>query len=797
MEKKSIAAVILCAGKGTRMNDDSKNKVCFDCAGIPVIRRIIANMRLGGVDKFVIVVGHQAQTVMDCLSGEKGVVFAYQKEQRGTGHAARCGLEALAGLGFTGRSLIAMGDKIVAPSVIEKLVAKSDAAKAVWGVQPVEANRNGGRVVVRGGRPYGVVEWADVAYQSLAGHKPEKWGGVLSSLGLNAKKSAKVLERASRIAPAGKVNLCGRDFSATELRAVPYANAGLYCFDVAAALSALDNCRADNAQGEIYLTDTLEHFAAKGQAALLEIKRAEDMLTFSTKVELRDMSRFFLKNASEYLEEIKSGGWNERFAQIYGPAAKGQAERYASLVEFFMAHNGDRKVLVTRSPGRVNLMGRHTDHRGGCTNVMTIDRDTIMVVSPRDDDTVSISNLDPAFTPAEFSISQSLELGGDAPDWLSYLEAPAVMEALAATQGHWGNYVKAAVLRFQKAVDFPLSVMDIAATGNIPIGAGLSSSSAIVVATAEAVTGLNCLNLSERAFIDLCGEGEWFVGSRGGAGDHAAMKCGRQGAITQLLFKPFSVGITVPFSNDYAVIVADSLQTAKKSEGSKDTFNAKVATYEFAFMLLRKRYPQRGWREFRELAEVVPQADIYRMLEQLPEHATRKELTELLPTQGERLAKIFATHSDPGSYDLRSVTLYGISECARASMFGQLLEKGDYALLGEMMKISHDGDRIEKRSFTDDVLEKLAKSNAPVWRECGSYLCSTKRIDEMCDLLNGTEGVMGSSIVGAGLGGSVIAIAKAECVEAAIEALNKGYYDKYGLPHCANVYRPGAGSMTL
>lgn len=54
----NTAAVILCAGKGTRMNDDSLNKVCFPCAGVPVIRRIVTEMQAGGVDRFVIVVGH-------------------------------------------------------------------------------------------------------------------------------------------------------------------------------------------------------------------------------------------------------------------------------------------------------------------------------------------------------------------------------------------------------------------------------------------------------------------------------------------------------------------------------------------------------------------------------------------------------------------------------------------------------------------------------------------------------------------------------------------------------------------
>ena len=54
--------------------------------------------------------------------------------------------------------------------------------------------------------------------------------------------------------------------------------------------------------------------------------------------------------------------------------------------------------------------------------------------------------------------------------------------------------------------------MDMVSTGNIPVAAGLSSSSAIVVAVMEALVALNCLNLTEREFIDLCGEGEWFVG---------------------------------------------------------------------------------------------------------------------------------------------------------------------------------------------------------------------------------------------------------------------------------------------
>ena len=144
----STAAILLCAGKGTRMNDDSKSKVCFDCAGVPVIKRIISSMRQGGVSRFVVVVGHKAESVMACLDGEPGVVSAYQKEQNGTGHAALCGLNALRSVGYSGPVVISMGDKIINPAVISGLLEKAGHSKAVWGVQPVAANYIGGRVVV-------------------------------------------------------------------------------------------------------------------------------------------------------------------------------------------------------------------------------------------------------------------------------------------------------------------------------------------------------------------------------------------------------------------------------------------------------------------------------------------------------------------------------------------------------------------------------------------------------------------------------------------------------------------------
>ena len=792
-------AIILCAGKGTRMNDDSKNKVCFECAGVPVIRRIIGNLREAGVGRFVLVVGHQAQTVMDSLAGEEGVVYAYQAEQKGTGHAVRCGLQALSAMGFSGRVLVTMGDKIVSSQVIRKMAEESECAEALWGVQPLSANPGGGRVIEEDGVPWGVVELADVAYQSLAGLPKEEWPGQLSGLGLNVKKARKVTERAEKIPPKGSVRLNGREFAFGELLGARYANAGLYCFELRSVLEALENVGSDNAQGEIYLTDALEYFAAKGQARLLEIPSAEDMLTFSTKPELRRMSRHFLRNAGEMLAEIEAGAWDGRFAELYGEGAEGrQAGRYAGLLKAFMSAYGDGKAVVVRAPGRINLMGRHIDHRGGGSNVMVIDQDTVMVASPREDDTVRVCNLDAAYPSAEFRISEWLALHPGEAGWLDWLESPSVRTALAARRGRWENYVMSSVLRFQRTADFPLCGMDILATGNIAVGAGLSSSSSLVVATAEAIVALNCLNMNSRQFVDLCGEGEWLVGSRGGAGDHAAMKLGRRGRIVHLDFKPFRVGGSHPFAEQYGILVADSRQQSKKSAGSRDVFNARVASYEFGFMMLQALHPERGWREFRELAEVAPQTEIYRLLKELPERVTRAEVLEALPGRAERLKQIFASHAEPAEgYELRGVMLYGISECLRAARLGALLEAKDYAGVGAMMKVSHDGDRLVKRDFSDAWLDGRIAANADVALECGAYACSTERIDALCDLLNRQPGVLGSSLVGAGLGGCVIALVEKARSAEILEALGREFYGPLGLECAARVYAPSAGSSVL
>ena len=464
-------------------------------------------------------------------------------------------------------------------------------------------------------------------------------------------------------------------------------------------------------------------------------------------------------------------------------------------------------------------MGRHIEHRGGSTNVMSIDRETLLVAAPRADDRVAIANLDSAFPDYDFSILDELRLY-DTENWVSFIESEAIQRLVTESRGEWVNYVRAGVLRLQLGQpERLLQGMDMLFSGNIPMAAGLSSSSSIVVATMEAAVAINRLEVTVADFITLAGEGEWFVGSRGGAGDHAAMKCSRPGAVTHMSFFPFRVGKSVPLPEALRVVVVNSRVEAKKSAGARDLFNQQVAAYEFGLMLVRERFPAYAARleHLRDLNAAhlgVRPSRIYEILMQLPETISRDELfAELPPALHPRIDQILATHRDPGPRPLRSVVLYGLAECARAERAIGLLEDGDYAALGRMMTRSHDGDRVSRdgapwQSPSDDAtLARLILdlqsgdvarvAEAAIERQPGAYACSTEVIDALVDDCLVQPGVLGAELSGAGLGGCILVLVETRHADALLRHLERSYYAAKGLEMGAEICRPVAGSGIL
>ncbi len=526
-----------------------------------------------------------------------------------------------------------------------------------------------------------------------------------------------------------------------------------------------------------------------------------------------------------------SSGLHQRLRQAYGDEAEivaEKAQQLAAAVTRCAALLGDDgPVIVVRAPGRINLLGMHIDHRGGAVNPIAVN-ELLLIAQPRDDDTVVLHNTQEQFGPRQFAIGDLLP-AHPIDDWDRWTQAEYEQRKEAGLGADWANYVKAPLVYLQHLQQAELRQpaqrlrgFNSLVTSTLGIAAGLSSSSALVVATMLAAVAINHLPHTSEELVELCGAAEWYVGTRGGAGDHAAILLSRQGCLSHLGNHPLTVQ-TVPLPGDYDIVVADSLKQAQKTAGARDTFNARVAAYEFGLALLKRNYPDRA-DEMARLRDVSParlgvsEAEVMRMIRSLPESITRAELLQSLPDERGMLEKVFATHNEPpAGYRVRQVCLFGIAECLRSEMVPALLASGDIDGFGRLMTISHDGDRVTRLAngrcvpfssdASDATLDRLIADSesgdadrteaARLYRQPGEYECSCEELDELVDHALANPGVVGARLIGAGLGGSVaVLVAQAE-TDSLLANLTEQYYRPRGLPAAVEVCKPVGGASLL
>jgi len=208
-----------------------------------------------------------------------------------------------------------------------------------------------------------------------------------------------------------------------------------------------------------------------------------------------------------------------------------------------------RSIFV---PGRVNLIGEHIDYHGLPVLPIAMQRGIHVAWRTREDRRVSA--VSEPYGRCEFELSPGL--------------APAA-------PGDWQNYVRAAAMVAQSSWEIRRGI-DAAVTSDLPAAAGVSSSTALLVAFTLALLRANGHSPTFEELMRVLPDGEQVVGTRGGGMDHAAVLGSRAGYASLIEFEPVRLRpIKIP--DDWSFLIAHSLVTAEKSGAAREHYNARRA----------------------------------------------------------------------------------------------------------------------------------------------------------------------------------------------------------------------------
>ncbi|NLF00295.1 MAG: galactokinase, partial [Anaerolineales bacterium] len=256
----------------------------------------------------------------------------------------------------------------------------------------------------------------------------------------------------------------------------------------------------------------------------------------------------------------------------------------------FETRFGRPPTLVVRAPGRVNLLGEHTDYNDGFVFPMAVDRAAWVAATPSGSPETTIAALD---------------LDAEARFWL---------EALPEPQRDWADYPRGVAWALQDS-GFDLNGMAAVVSSDVPMGAGLSSSAAIEVAFAYAWQQISGFELDRRGLALACQRAEnRYVGVNCGIMDQMTSALGIAGHALMLDCRSLAAE-PMPLPAGVAVVVADS---GVRRELATSEYNVRRAQCEQAVAIFSEHLPG-----IRALRDVSP-ADLERLRGHLPEVVYRR-----------------------------------------------------------------------------------------------------------------------------------------------------------------------------
>ncbi|KAG7395089.1 galactokinase [Phytophthora boehmeriae] len=489
-----------------------------------------------------------------------------------------------------------------------------------------------------------------------------------------------------------------------------------------------------------------------------------------------------------------------RFQALPLPASSAgstAAQRVIQVADEFTRRFGRPPTGVARAPGRVNLIGEHVDYEGYSVLPMAIQQSVYVAfgvfnASHTGSNTEEVNVLSIVNVKAQYR-EVTVSLQAQESDQLKKLEQEGAS---------WAKYVLSGVLGVRdespevfKGGERELKLL---VDGDVPAGCGLSSSSALVVASALATSGALKQQLPGRVELaELCRQAEHRVGTMGGGMDQAVACLAQRGVALHLDFAsvPAQSSRVQVGSETTGVtfVVANSLVVAEKAVDAVTHFNKRVVECALAAKMIAKGVGIEHWRKIDRLL------DVHQALETARGESVRLEELQKLATNHCPLDEYSIHELEGGFGESLSVLFNGSS--FEAAVTTVILSAKTFKLQQRARHVWSEAERVEKfrllcAELTKDgqatckEKELLALGNImnSSHHSCQTlYECSCAELDSLVDEAM-TAGALGARLTGAGWGGCIVALVRKTTVSNFMEALRSNYYALRGITSADTLY---------
>lgn len=442
-----------------------------------------------------------------------------------------------------------------------------------------------------------------------------------------------------------------------------------------------------------------------------------------------------------------------------------QLTRFQNALARFAALAGPGPVVLFRAPGRVNLIGEHTDYSQGYVMPVALDKDIVLLARPRGDGIVNLWSMEPERFPA-----RSFTTGSEIP---------------RAPLGDWSNYTRGAAQALSVLAQGRIAGMDALVDGRapwgVPVAAGLSSSSALLVVSAVALAAINGLHLAGERLAHLCSEAEWYVGTRGGIMDQFISILAQRDRALLLDCRPVSQAgqdaargpeyrmAHVPLPAGYRILICNS---GVPREKTRSQYNMRAAECRLAVAILHRHYPNiTHLRDVSPEAFELPMPQLLELLARLlPDETTAAELRAAGVLDATLEQMLLDYGLDAGQpFRILPRCRHVVTENARVLASRDAMLAGDAEMLGRLINQAHES-------------------------MSGDYDASCPEVDLLAQLCRTAPGVAGARVTGAGWGGCVVVLVKEGCEDAVVQAVAGRYQQATGLAAETFVCRPAPGA---